>query len=368
MRGDGRVYPRGVVYWVAYYLRGKEFREPAKARDGKPALDEATARKFLQARLKEVHADEIGARKFITPKASRLTVGELLEALKADFQLRGKLSNQTESHLKKAVADFGEIRATELTPEKIDSYIEERRADGAANATINRVTQLVAQAFTLAVRRGHLASVPFIRHLSEADNARTDCFTETQFRGVLENLPTDLRDYVRFAAACGMRKSELSALRWDMLQGSTLHIPAHVCKNRKGRVLPLTGELLAIIERQKLRRQVKRNGVTELCPFIFHRDGETGPIGEFRKSWKTACKKAGCVGLFHGLRRFAARALRDAGVPQVTAMKITGHATDSMWRRYSIVCEADMLDAFKKTEAHREAEAARAEKVVSMRG
>lgn len=99
-----------------------------------------------------------------------------------------------------------------------------------------------------------------------------------------------------------------------------------------------------------------------------HCDGETGPVGEFRKSWRTACKKAGCVGLFHGLRRFAARALRDAGVPQVTAMKITGHTTDSMWRRYSIVCEADMLDALTKTEAHREAEAARAPQVVSTRG
>lgn len=166
---------------------------------------------------------------------------------------------------------------------------------------------------------------------------------------MIENLPEDLRDYVRFAATCGIRKGELSAFRWDMLQGSTLHVPASICKNRKGRTLPLVGEMLAVVERQKVRRRVEVNGVIEMCPYIFHRAGECVPVGEFRKRWKSACRKAGRPGhFFHWLRRFACRAMRDAGIPQVVAMKVSGHKTDSMWRRCALADETDMREALAR--------------------
>jgi hypothetical protein len=66
-RGDGRIYARGEVLWVAYHLRGKKIRESTGAKVG----DERAAEKFLRNRLKEVHADEIGARTFTSPKACR---------------------------------------------------------------------------------------------------------------------------------------------------------------------------------------------------------------------------------------------------------------------------------------------------------
>lgn len=368
MRGSGRIYLRGQYYWVAYFLRGDEIRVPAKDAKGRNTGDAKVAEAYLKKCRDAATTDKGGGPKVVTPKQRKATIGDLLGALKADFTLRKILSSQTASHLERAVKDFGRFRAVELTPQDIDDYIQKRLTDvkkPAKPATINRVTQMISTAFQLAVRNKTFSpsQVPYVRHLDESDNICMDFFTETQFRGVVDNLPADLRDYVRFAAACGVRKGELSAYRWDMLKGSTLHIPAAICKNKKGRVLPLIGEMLAIVERQKSRRQVERNGVAELCPYIFHRDGEVGPVGEFRKSWKSACKKAGCVGKFHGLRRFAARALRDAHVPQVTAMKITGHVTDAMWRRYSIVCEDDMRDALTQTEKYREAEAARAANV-----
>jgi hypothetical protein len=122
MRGNGRVFLRGETWWIAYCLRGKEYRQSAKTQDPK------VAEKFLRGRLKEVHADEIGARPFTTPKATRLTLHDLLEALRADYVLRGKNSVQNLSHLKRADQDFGEYRAMALTAEEIDSYVEKRLA------------------------------------------------------------------------------------------------------------------------------------------------------------------------------------------------------------------------------------------------
>jgi hypothetical protein len=55
--------------------------------------------------------------------------------------------------------------------------------------------------------------------------------------------------------------------------------------------------------------------------------------------------------LFHGLRRSAVRNMEKSGaVTQAVAMKITGHKTDSVYRRYRIVDEADIERALEKTQ------------------
>jgi integrase len=82
-------------------------------------------------------------------------------------------------------------------------------------------------------------------------------------------------------------------------------------------------------------------------------------IKNFRGAWAKACKAAGVPGrLVHDFRRTAVRNLERAGVSRSAAMKLTGHKTEAVYRRYAIVDSTmlreavDKLGALHATEAN----------------
>ena len=57
--------------------------------------------------------------------------------------------------------------SADVTASAVDSFIEDLLEDEVAPATVNRRTQLLAQAFRLALKRGQATAIPWIRHLPE---------------------------------------------------------------------------------------------------------------------------------------------------------------------------------------------------------
>ncbi|HVN86037.1 MAG TPA: tyrosine-type recombinase/integrase, partial [Candidatus Binatia bacterium] len=84
-----------------------------------------------------------------------------------------------------------------------------------------------------------------------------------------------------------------------------------------------------------------------ICPWVFHRNGS--PIKEFYTAWRNACRDVGVPGMIpHDFRRTAVRNLVRAGIPERVAMQMTGHRTRSVFERYNIVSEGDLLSAAKQ--------------------
>jgi hypothetical protein len=101
------------------------------------------------------------------------------------------------------------IRATALTSQDVDGYIQDRLAEGYARASVDRILQILKQAYKLAK-----LPAPDIRKLDESDNVRRGFFSESEIRKVIANLSPALADFTLFAWLCGMRKSEIASLRW----------------------------------------------------------------------------------------------------------------------------------------------------------
>ena len=128
-RGDGRVFDRKDTQylWVSYYRHGEEVREPARhVRTGEKIANSEKgwheAERFLKKRLREVAAETHGGPAFVGPAQQRLTVNELLDALKADYELRGKWSERVDSTVKKVREHFGLWRGVSVTSEAVADW------------------------------------------------------------------------------------------------------------------------------------------------------------------------------------------------------------------------------------------------------
>lgn len=84
-----------------------------------------------------------------------------------------------------------------------------------------------------------------------------------------------------------------------------------------------------------------------MTPWMFHRDGN--PITDYYGAWNKASRLSGLADrVAHNLRRTAVRNLGRTGVPRV---KMTGHKTESVCRRYAIVDEGILRESTKQPRA-----------------
>src|SRR5262249_27268431 len=146
------------------------------------------------------------------------------------------------------------------------------------------------------------------------------------------------RNVVEFLYLTGWRSSEAFRLQWADVNWQQQTVWLRESKNGDPRIFPFKyhSRLEQVLRDQRVLVLQWERKHRRLCPSVFHWGGH--PITNLRRSWRSACRAAGLPGrLLHDFRRTAVRNLIRAGVQQAIAMKITGHRTDSIFRRYLIV-------------------------------
>jgi integrase len=338
----GSLYQRGNTWWIKYYRQGKSFRESSGS------TKKMVAKKLLARKEGDIAKGKIPGVQF-----EKVIFEDLAQNFLNDYKINQKKSlakaQRSVNHLKKS---FERVSIPQITTPAINAFVENRLNEGAANATINRELSALKRMLNLGLQQtpALVDRVPHIPMLEE-NNVRKGFFEHNEFLALRDALPDYLKGFVTFAYKSGWRVSEVMGLKWSNvdLQKRTAWLEIGMTKNKEGRIIYLDDELIDVFNAQ--RKAQKRGNV--IMPYVFSNRKGDDRIKDFRKSWKTACIKARTSNrIFHDLRRTAVRNMVRSGIPERVAMMISGHKTRSVFERYNIVSEDDLMIAAKKQEAY----------------
>lgn len=340
MSSQGRLFLRGEVWWLDYGFRGHRTRESSRS------TRKRDAQRLLNSRLGEMSKGRL-----VGPREERLKYKDLSDMIATDYEVNGRKSaKRLKSSLKHLTKAFNHHRALDITTDRISAYTSTRLSEGAKPATVQKELAALKRMFTLAKRAALLSTVPYVPSI-EVNNTRTNFVDRGELEAIVAELPDDLSSLIRFLYLTGWRKAEALGLTWNLVEfeNGVVRLAPGTTKNSEGRTFPFDAlpELRALLEEQRDRTTARERATSHMIPSVFHRNGK--PITDFRGAWTGACTRAGLASIVvHDLRRSAVRNLERAGVPRSTAMKLTGHKTESVYRRYAIVDENDLRSGVEK--------------------
>ena len=280
MKGTGRIYQRGSVWWVDYSFRGKRYRESVESEK------KGDATKLLRKRMAEM-----GQGRVVGPDAEKVTIADLSQMLTDDYAANGRRTlERAQSAMKNLERFFNpERRALDITTDRVNAYIALRLQEGSAPATIRREVATLKRMFTLAVQVNRLPQAPHIPRI-EVDNAREGFFAPADLEAIVAELPEPLGPVVRFAALTGWRRGEILPLTWSQVDFNhkVVRLAPGTTKNRKGQEFPFGTfpPLASLLESQREQTRTVERERGEIIPWVFHRNGER--IQSLRTAWDAA--------------------------------------------------------------------------------
>jgi len=230
---------------------------------------------------------------------------------------------------------FGALALEDIDAETIDSYIQQRKATGVDNATINRDVAMLRHMLRLAVRKWRwLRQEPYIEMLPE-NGPRELELSEAEETALQPKCSPPLWAIIQAAIFTGMREGELFGLTWPQvdLAGRVIDFPP--TKHGRKREMPIAEPLYYILARLKAERA--RSGGPASTDRVFVRaDGQPWTKQTLGAYFKKALAAAEITTplRFHDLRHTCASRLQRLGVHEMEIQQLLGHKTLQTTRGY----------------------------------
>jgi integrase len=335
------VFKKQDVYWIDYYVNGHRKRE-------RIGPDRRLAETVLKKRKVQIAEGKFLERK----RAITTTFDELAQSYLPYSRDNKRSWDRDERSVKALGQAFSGKRLIEVTPAAIERYKAWRLASVSRHgrhprpAAVNRELACLKHMFNVARKglinlKGGILSENPVSAVSFLDeqNVRDRVLTPDEFQRIVDVSPNYLKPVLLCAYHTGMRRGEILGLTWDRvdLKAGFIRLKEADTKTSEGRIVPVGRELSEVLR----QLPIALNGQGQRAQNVFTRDGQR--IKSIREVFTRVCRDAGIENfVFHDLRHTATTNLRRAGVDVLTAMKITGHKTMAVFRRYNTIDEQDL--------------------------
>lgn len=238
---------------------------------------------------------------------------------------------------------WGNKRLDEITPTDVANLQAALRADGLADASVNRVTALVRRIYNLAIRWEAYDGRNPARHAEmRREHHREKYLTEVQLRALFQALDEEASEAaagaIALLAATGARRGEALTARWEHIDLDRRIWTVPVAKSGRRRHIPLSDLALRILGRQ---RRVAGS------PWVFPGTFSDRHLEGVRKAWERVKIRAGLPPdlRIHDLRHTFASTLVSKGRSIHEVGQILGHSQVQMTMRYAHLAPQRLIEA-----------------------
>lgn len=262
-----------------------------------------------------------------TSEAEQTTLEELFKRYEEEVLPSKKSHRRVKSNIKKINEYLGFYPLAKLTPKVISAYRNERLKEVTDDTVrkdlllISRTLKHAQQEWEIYLPRGNPVDSIKVPNQAKGRERRLLPGEESKLIDKAKEYGGELENIILLALETGMRRSEISELRWKDIDLNKRTATLWDTKNGDNRVVPLSSNALALLK--SLPRNI--NG------FVF-----TMLPDSITRAFNRVCERAKIEELrFHDLRHEATSRFFEMELSIMEVSSITGHKDLAMLKRYT---------------------------------
>ena len=324
------LYKRGKIYWCEFHIEGQRFRFSTKVTD-----------KSLAKEIEQTIKSDIIRKQFKIPQKNKkdAVFYKIFQEYIENLNNTKRTVEKKLCHAKHFLDVFGNTDIKNISSIDIKSYQLKRKNEYLSLPTnkgkkeseinfdfVNGEILTLSNFFNYAIEKSYTDNNPAYKIKKLNSLSRLKTLSDEDINKLIAAATNKLtKDLITFLIYTGCRKGEALNLKWADVDLKNDVIAIKGTKTKYDRYIPISKPL------KELLNGIERN---QDCLYVFNING--AKIGNFRRSFKTACRNAGLKDLrIHDLRHVFASKMVMNGTSLYITGELLGHRTTQMTKRYS---------------------------------